>query len=227
MKWQLIIIMVLMMFPLVNALEECKGVMLPSSSDLPCLIISTWQFPNECGAYTISIFKNATLLDTRPLGNYSLTGRCNATFNYTASGSYLVNWSSGDSSKIILEGEDRMASLSVTLFVGAITLALFYLGMNHNFSKNSIANIIIKRCIIIVGLLLLSLDTAIIVTMADNAGLGVNKELFRYLWMINWAIYLFMVFLVYTTVLNILKLWDAGKKQKRMGNDNESDEGVA
>ena len=114
-----------------------------------------------------------------------------------------------------------MASLSVTLFIGAITLALFYLGIKHDFTKGAISNLIIKRCIILIAMFLVSLDNVIILTMADNAGLGVGRELFRFLWGINWAIYFMMFFLAFTTIINVVKLWEIMAREKRMGNRDD------
>jgi len=219
MKWQ-IIILILAMSSIVESLRECSGVMKPS--EIPCSIISPYQMADDCATYTIQTFNsNTTLLDTRSMGLYGGSGRCNITFNYTSQDSYLMNWSSGDSSKIIVQGEDDMASLSVTIFIGAITLALFYIGIKHDFSKNAVANLIIKRCMILFGMFLVSLDNVIILTMADNAGLGVSRELFRFLWGVNWTIYLFMFFLALTTILNVLKLWEVMATEKRMGRRDE------
>jgi len=189
-KWIIILLMVLLLIPTVLSLEECNRVMNPG--DIPCILASLmkskWVYTNSCNTYTAYIYNsNYTLLDTRTMGSYA--GRCNITFDYTDLDSYYINFSqAGDSAIIIVEGEDKMASLSVMLFVCGITFALIFIGIKFNFSDNIIANIIFKRVLILLGMFLLSLDTAIIVTMADNAGLGVNKELFRYLWMINWMI---------------------------------------
>jgi len=221
MKWQVILIMMLLMIGVVNALKDCTGIMLPSK-DLPCIIFGTWTPPNPCNTYEAKIFNEVpTLLGTRTLGDYGNINRCNTTFgiypNETKMGSYFINFTYGDSMRVVLQGEDKMASLSVMLFVCSITFALFFIGIKFNFSKNPVANFIFKRVIILLGLFLLSLDTAIIVTMADNAGLGVNRELFRYLWMINWTIYLFMIWLMWNTIVNVLKLWERLSKEKRMG----------
>ena len=206
------------MVQIAYGIKDCKPVMLPSVKDIPCLVISSWQFPNNCGSYTINTYNsNGTLLDTRTMANYSSTGRCNITFNYTTQDSYLLNWSSGDSSKIIVEGEDKMASLSVMLFVCGITFVLFFIGIKFDFSNSPVANLIIKRCIILLGMFLLSLDTAIILTMADNAGLGIEREMFRYLWLVNWSIYLFMLWMMWNTIVSVLKLWERLSKEKRMG----------
>jgi len=220
-KWIIPILMVLMI-PLAYGIQDCKPVMIPSERDIPCHVISSWQLPNSCNTYTIKIYySNDTpnLLDTRTMADYGNSGRCNITFNYTTSGSYVLNWSTGDLAKIIVEGEDNMASLSIMIFVMAITLAFIFTGLKFDFSKNPLANLIIKRCFILIGMFLVSLDTAMAVTIADNAGLGVNREIFRYLWIVNWSIYVFMAYLVYTTIINSVKLMNNISHDKRMGNE--------
>lgn len=114
--------MMLMMIQIVIGLEDCKGIMNPD--DIPCQIISSWQFPNLCNTYTIMVYQsNTTLLDTRNMGDYGGTGRCNITFNYTTLDSYLFNWSSGDSSKIIVEEDNNML---IALVIGvSLIVALF------------------------------------------------------------------------------------------------------
>ena len=114
------------MFQIVHALTDCAGVM--NKGNLPCLVISSWQFPNDCGNYTITIFNEVpSLLRTTTLDNYTGTSYCNLTFgeaqNETEIGSYLINWSTGDSSKIIIEEDDSML---IALVIGvSLIVALF------------------------------------------------------------------------------------------------------
>ena len=218
-KWILPIIMALFLIPIVYSLTDCSGIMNPGK--VPCLVINSWQYENPCNTYTVKIFysnETPNLLDTRTMGDYgTVTSRCNITFNYTTLGSYLFNFSSGDSASIIIEGEDEMASLSVMLFIGGITFFLIFMGLKFDFSRSPVANLIFKRVLIALGMFLLSLDTTILATIADNAGLGVTTELFRYLWMVNWSIYLFLLWLFWTTTVNVLRLWRKTSEEKRMG----------
>lgn len=116
-----------------------------------------------------------------------------------------------------MAGEGIMASLGVILFVNALAFVIFLIAFKARFTDSEFANYIIKRCFVLFGLFLTSLNTVIVVTIADNTGLGVNRELFRYLWMINWAIYVGMVALFVGSVWNGLKLWKKLADQKRMG----------
>ncbi len=123
-KWIIYIILILVMFQIVHAIQDCAGIM--NKGELPCLIISSWTFP--CATETIKIYNEVpSLLRIAPLDNYSITGRCNITFgeaqNETEIGSYLFNWSSGDSSKLIIKEDNNML---IALVIGvSIIVALF------------------------------------------------------------------------------------------------------
>ena len=110
------------MLNLAYALEDCKGVV--NSQDVPCNVISSWQFTNACNTYTVTMYNsNSTYLDVHTMGEFGETGRCNVTFNHSAIGSYLLNWSSGDSAKIIVEEDNNML---IALVIGVcLIVALF------------------------------------------------------------------------------------------------------
>jgi len=151
------------MIPVVTSLIECKGIM--NSKDIPCLIISTWQFPNGCSTYTINTYRNASLLDTRAMADYSSTGRCNITFNYTKQDSYLLNWSSGDSSKIIIE-EDEDMILGLVVGIGIISALLFWFAF-----KLEDEHFILKLLLILSAVtLLILIPTSIFITETANVG---------------------------------------------------------
>ena len=118
------IVLIIAMIQIVTAIQDCNGVI--TSSEVPCSIISSWQFPNDCNTYTVKIYdQEPNLLDTRTLGSYGITGRCNITFNYTTIGSYLLNWSTGDSSKIIVEEDNNMLLAMVIGIICIIGLFIF------------------------------------------------------------------------------------------------------
>ena len=116
-----------------------------------------------------------------------------------------------------------MASLGVILFVNAFALAVFLIAFKVHFTDSEFANYVIKKCLILLGLFFTSLNTVIVVTIADNTGLGVNRELFRYLWIVNWTIYVMMIVLFVGSVTNGMKLWQKMARQKRMGVDGDDE----
>ena len=125
MKWQLILIMVLMIVPIAYAIQDCEGPTLVKG-DLPCLIISSWAF--DCSQESVLIFNEVpSLLRNASLADYGLTGHCNLTFgentNETEIGSYLFNWTIGDTSKLIIKEDNNML---IALVIGvSLIVALF------------------------------------------------------------------------------------------------------
>ena len=117
--------MMLLLIPIVTSIEECKRVM--NTGDVPCTFITSmkgkWIYTNDCDTYTVEIYDSTpTLLDSRPLGTHQNT-RCNLTFNYTEIGSYLLNFSSRETAKIIIEEDNNML---IALVIGiSIIVALF------------------------------------------------------------------------------------------------------
>ena len=186
MKWQIILIAMLMI-PLIQGIEDCKGVMV--ARDIPCQVISSWQFPNDCGSYTISVFNQTPLLlDTRPLANYSLTGRCNITFNYTKQGSYLLNWSSGDSSKIIIEEDDDMI-LGLVVGIGIISAMLLWFAFKLDDKEHFILKLLMTLSAIT---LLILIPTSIFIT--DLASIGKTfYRTFLFIFVSFW-LYVFLYF---------------------------------
>ena len=128
--------MFLCMIPIVyGQLTECDSPIEPS--DIPCSVISTYQFDNECSTNTVNIYDEVPiLLDTRNWDNYSDTGRCNITFNYTERGSYLLNSSEGSSATIIVRGV-KMEFLRVTIFGIFFLLSLVFIAMMHKYKEDT------------------------------------------------------------------------------------------
>lgn len=125
MKWILIIILTLLTIPLVYSLKDCEGPTI-TKGELPCLIISSWSF--DCSQHSVLIFNEVPeLLRNASLVDYGLTSRCNLTFgeneNETQIGSYLFNWTTGDSSKLIIKEDNNML---IALVIGiTFIVALF------------------------------------------------------------------------------------------------------
>ena len=97
-------------------MEECKGTI--TTGEVPCLIFLP---NNDCSDKTISFYMNNTNLGTRDMGQFN-PFLCNATFNYTVPlGTYVFNYSTGDTGSIILEGGMNMIYL---LYFGIIVVAI-------------------------------------------------------------------------------------------------------
>jgi len=158
-------------------------------------------------SYNIS----GTLLSKK--GEYPTTVNCEGTYNgYT---SFLF----GITSNGERTGGSGVAGIGVLLLIILITVGAFALA-RVQFSKNQILAYILRGGCVLMGLYLLSLDMTIAVTLADNFTLGINQELFRFLWLINWTIYITMFIVVFRYLVGTLQLWNAKKTLRRMGLDN-------
>ncbi len=179
--------MALMMVSIVSATEiiECKGVMV--SRDVPCMIISTWTFPNDCNTYSIKIYQsNTTLIDIKTMGDYGGV-RCNVTWNHSVQDSYLLNWSSGDSSKIIIE-EDEDMILGIVLGVGIISALLLFFAF-----KLDDEHIVLKILFMISSItLLILIPVSTFITTTANAGKTFYRT-FLYIFIAFW-LYVFLYF---------------------------------
>jgi len=80
-------------------------------------------YPLTCSDHSVIIFNQVPeFLRNASLANYGATSRCNLTFgistNETEIGSYLLSWTTGDSSKInIVEDNDMLIALVIGISV--------------------------------------------------------------------------------------------------------------
>ena len=116
--------MVLLLIPIVSAIDHCESEMMPG--EIPCMVVSTWDYPGDCNAYQVSIYdETPSLLTTLNMSLYGVTGRCNVTFEYTERGSYTLNFTSSDAGTIIVnDSENRYYLYIVALAVFIVLLIL-------------------------------------------------------------------------------------------------------
>lgn len=174
----------------------------------------------DCSIYNYSIINSTGGL--KESDNLTLLYDDLYYFNFSlGKGEYVIRLCDGAMREVIVEGEDDMASLAVTIFVSLITLGIFILPiLIKHFSSNKYLDHTLKNCCIVIGLFLLSMDTAMVATIADNADLGISKILFRYLWLINWTAYFAIVIVIISFVYRIFTEWSNDKKKRSMG-ENE------
>jgi len=143
-------------------------------------------------------------------GEYSTTVNCEGTYNGYTQFLFGVT-SSGERT-----GGSGAAGIGILALLIIINVGVFSIS-KMNLNKNLILNHILKGGCILMGLYLLSLNVTIAVTLADNFMLGINQELFRFLWLTNWTIYISMFIIIFKYILEVLQLWTAKKVMNRMG----------
>ena len=141
MKWQLYLIMVLLMIPLTLAIKDCIGPV-TTKGELPCLIISSSSF--DCSQNSVLIFNEVpTLIRNASLADYGVTSKCNITFgentNETEIGSYLFNWTNGENSKLIIK-EDNNMLIALVIGISLIVILFIFLTFAVKDDKPFLAN---------------------------------------------------------------------------------------
>jgi len=204
---QCLILIILVLIPIVSSLEECKRVMNPG--DIPCIFTtsmkSKWIYTNSCNTYIVEIYDSTpTLLDSRTLGTYQDT-RCNLTFNYTEIGSYLLNFSSRETAKIIIE-EDEDMILGIVLGVGIISALLLFFAFKLD-DEHTILKILFMISSIT---LLILIPVSTFITTTSNAG-KIFYRTFLYIFIAFW-LYVFLYFCYW--ILKKLGWIVAGEKEE-------------
>ena len=207
------------MIPLVIAVEECQDIMEPK--DIPCMIISNWEY-DSCTATTLEIYNsNKTLVDTINYTDYGVGGFCNVTWNITTRDTYYLNVSNKDTLSITVQSEDEeMASISITIFILLVTGALFWLSAKKELLKNRYADFIVRKSFIVLGIFLMILNSAIMATIAENAGIGLTQEMFFFMKLFGYLGYPAMAYLAFSTLIRSLKEWKIEKRNKRTGEED-------
>lgn len=126
MKWQIYLIMALVAIPIAAAIIECENIETPA--DIPCMIISTWDYGN-CSPTQAKIYNSTpTLLDTRNFTDFGASGRCNFTWNISTVDSYFWNVTNGDTGHITVEVDDKL-NLAIVIGLSIFTVVFMGIGL--------------------------------------------------------------------------------------------------
>ena len=118
-----------------------------------------------------------------------------------------------------IAGEMMMAGLAITVFILLITGTLFWLSMRKGLLSNKYTDFIVRRSFLVLGIFLMILNSAIMATIAENAGLELTNEMFLFMRLFSLVGYPVMVLLVIGTLIQSIKEWKTDKRNKRMGDD--------
>ena len=126
-----------MMTQFAYGIEECKGLIV--ARDVPCMIISTWDYAN-CTIHQANIYNSTpSLVSIRNFTRYGNTSWCNFTWNISDKGSYKWNVThDNDTGKLFIEEDDTMSiALSIGLCLFALLfIAIGFLILNSKSPKN-------------------------------------------------------------------------------------------
>ena len=124
--------------------------------------------------------------------------------------------------KTTLSEEIEMASVAITVFILAVSIGLFGLAAAiHRYCKDTIAFLIIKRSVTVIAIYLMMLNSAIMATIASSSGLPLTSEMFRYMWLFGVAGYVSMGYLVFKTLIDVVRMWKEQVKVRKYGRVGE------
>lgn len=126
------------------------------------------------------------------------------------------------SARTLTSGERPMSSLSITFFVMFITLSFLLMPIKlKSITRYDYLNRVLQGGSLVIGLLLLSLVAAMMATLSSTFELGLTNEIFRFMWIIQWAAYISIVIVVLGFGYSALKMWKFKKYNQRMGTEDE------
>jgi len=221
-QWIIIIIMILVGIPLVSG-AMCEEVLTPGQE-------CTMMTPSiECVTFDYQIWNETSMVDFGTLTTVSASdGLYSVNINLT-SGDYLIHLCDNATRHILVKGKDEMASLAIVFFVVMICGGLIVLPfikkefLNIRSPKDysrMMTNILIRRGIWSIAIYLMMLNSAIVSTIAQSAGLDLTDEMFRYMWLFGLAGWLSILVLGFSTITNLVVLYRLSVQEKKFGGDD-------
>jgi magnesium-transporting ATPase (P-type) len=87
------------------------------------------------------------------------------------------------------------------------------------FFRDDFSNYVMSRMLMILGMLFVTFDLSMAISIADMFTLGIVQAMFTLMYIINWGIYISMIVVLYITILKSLEMWNTKKQNKRNGID--------
>lgn len=202
--------MILMVFPLVAG-DLCEDILTPGKE---CTMFTP---AINCTTYNYSIFNETDYITN---GSLNLVGQdiYSAEMNLSE-GSYLWRLCERSTREIIVRGDDEMAGVAITMFILAISAALFIIPFSFRLHPSEFLNMVFKRSMIALGFYFMTLNSAMMATIADYAGLELTGEMFAYMFIFGWAGYVAILILVIKTLFDIISYWKLKRHTSKYGED--------
>jgi hypothetical protein len=112
-----------------------------------------------------------------------------------------------------------VGGIPIALFILSITAVFFLLPFFKRFSKDEFTNQIFKRCSWALAIYLSLFSSSIFASIAEYSGFDLTREMFRYMWLLGTAGWIFIGYVVIRTLFDSMKLWKIKKQNKRMGGE--------
>lgn len=112
------------------------------------------------------------------------------------------------------------ASIAVIIFILFISTTIFFFPFIMDYFRTPFANnmfldVILRRCCFLLGTYLMQLNSAMVLTIAGNSSLLIGKNLIFYLWFFGMAGYVYMIYIVFMTLADLLVMIQERKNNDR------------
>jgi len=119
------------------------------------------------------------------------------------------------------EAKTSTAGIAVVIFVLFIVSFLLFIGFKSNITTNILVDLIIKRSCFVLAIYMMILNATIVATIAGAANLDVTREMFMYVSVFGYLGYASMVYLIFKTLIDYLKIWNGLKREDRGFEDEQ------
>jgi len=207
----------------VHVFNASDGMLLWNTTEIPLRCYSLIQYPNGSVIAQVNATPHSDHFDftlnltgVEALGEYGWVIHCNTSEQGGYSkGSFELTTTGNEN-----EPRDNSSGIAIVIFILSITAALFVFSMKKEIVKNKYANIIIRRSLLVLGIYLMILNSAIMATLAASSNLPLVKEMFFYMNLIGFMGYPAMMFLMLSALFQTFRDMKQDKKDKRTGDDD-------
>lgn len=221
MKWYLILLIILVTIP--TTLSIC------CEKRKECIISETCQEAN-CGECLLNIYNRDGTIN---VSGSNMTSVTLSTYIYNISTNlsvygiypYTINCTSGGycrgdcqvEVKQECEEQEGMTT-GIVLFLLLFNIGLFITPvLVKQFTKNPASNYVVRKIIIMIGILVLWFNSLIFRQLAINFGLGIDNYLIAYWWFFTLAVFIVIFVMCYVVVIGGIQLARQTRIEKRMG----------
>ena len=154
------------------------------------------------------------------LGEYPVTVQCGGTTEGYQTFSFEVTKDG------LAPGDDKTASISITIFVLLLPLILFLLFMKEDLirvkdKRKEWVNLLARRSCLTIAVYLMTLNAAIFASIAHAGGLDILNEIFTYMELYGWVGYIMIIIIVLRTMMDLIENWKRQAKADRFGDEDD------
>lgn len=189
-----------------------------SSESINCTITSLWNY-GDCENYHLAVYNlTGNLVQNYSYYNLTTPMLCQTNWNISMIGSYTGLIENGDTVSVSIEGDKKMISFGVIVFMILFNLGMFLFPMFvPQLSQYKPTDYILKHLIFAGSILFLWLNVTMIRQMGVDAGLGIDNILQGVWWFVTLLVSIIIFSMCYTTLVGYMKMLKDSEMKERNG----------